>query len=98
MRHSLDSHRPAHRAITVTETLAGPAGPTNQNQTALGHDTLLTTEIYLNLSPEHVVEEFQQEVVIPVRPVDRWLEATDWLNSWGGILRYGLKWSFWPQA
>ena len=27
----------------------------------LGHDTLLTTEIYLNLSPEHVVEEFQQK-------------------------------------
>ncbi len=25
-----------------------------------GYDTLLTTEIYLNLSPEHVVEEFQQ--------------------------------------
>ena len=23
--------------------------------------TLLTTEIYLNLSPEHVVEEFQQK-------------------------------------
>ncbi len=30
-------------------------------QRLLGHDTLLTTEIYLNLSPEHVVEEFQQK-------------------------------------
>ena len=26
-----------------------------------GDDTLLPTEIYLNLSPEHVVEEFQQK-------------------------------------
>ena len=30
-------------------------------QRLLGHDTLLTTEIYLNLSPEHVVEEFRQK-------------------------------------
>ena len=30
-------------------------------QRLLGHDTLMTTEIYLNLSPEHVVEEFQQK-------------------------------------
>ncbi len=30
-------------------------------QRLLGDDTLLTTEIYLNLSPEHVVEEFQQK-------------------------------------
>ena len=30
-------------------------------QRLLGHDSLLTTEIYLNLSPEHVVEEFQQK-------------------------------------
>ncbi len=30
-------------------------------QRLLGHDTLQTTEIYLNLSPEHVVEEFQQK-------------------------------------
>ncbi len=30
-------------------------------QRLLGHDTLQPTEIYLNLSPEHVVEEFQQK-------------------------------------
>ena len=30
-------------------------------QRLLGHDTLLTTEIYRNLSPEHVVEEFRQK-------------------------------------
>ena len=30
-------------------------------QRLLGHDTLQTTDIYLNLSPEHVVEEFQQK-------------------------------------
>ena len=30
-------------------------------QRLLGHDTLQTTEIYLNLSPEHVIEEFQQK-------------------------------------
>ena len=30
-------------------------------QRLLDHDTLMTTEIYLNLSPEHVVEEFQQK-------------------------------------
>ncbi len=30
-------------------------------QRLLGYDTLQTTEIYLNLSPEHVVEEFQQK-------------------------------------
>ena len=30
-------------------------------QRLLGHDTLLTTEIYLNLSPQHVVEGFQQK-------------------------------------
>ena len=30
-------------------------------QRLLDHDTLLTTEIYLNLSPEHVFEEFQQK-------------------------------------
>ncbi len=28
---------------------------------AKGHPRLLTSEIYLNLSPEHVVEEFQQK-------------------------------------
>ena len=27
-------------------------------QRLLGHDHLTTTEIYLNLSPEHVIEEF----------------------------------------
>ena len=30
-------------------------------QRLLGHDGLMTTEIYLNLSPGHVVEEFQQK-------------------------------------
>ena len=37
------------------------ASPYRRLQRLLGHDTLLTTEIYLNLSPEHVVEEFQQK-------------------------------------
>jgi len=27
-------------------------------QRLLGHDHLATTEIYLNLSPEHVIQEF----------------------------------------
>ena len=30
-------------------------------QRLLGHDRLTTTEIYLNLSPEEVVREFQQK-------------------------------------
>jgi site-specific recombinase XerD len=30
-------------------------------QTAVGHDHLSTTEIYLNLSPEMVIEEFQRK-------------------------------------
>ena len=34
---------------------------TDEATRLLGHDSLLTTEIYLNLSPEHVVEEFQQK-------------------------------------
>jgi integrase/recombinase XerD len=28
-------------------------------QRLMGHDRLTTTEIYLNLSPEHVIEEFE---------------------------------------
>ena len=28
-------------------------------QTILGHDHLSTTQIYLNLSPEHVIDEFR---------------------------------------
>ena len=27
----------------------------------LGHDRLATTEIYLNLSPEHVIKEFMEK-------------------------------------
>jgi integrase/recombinase XerD len=30
-------------------------------QRLLGHDRLATTEIYLNLSPEEVIREFQQK-------------------------------------
>ena len=30
-------------------------------QKILGHDRLSTTEIYLNLSPEQVLEEFQRK-------------------------------------
>ena len=62
-------------AYTLTGPLATPPfftlrpGPANvfndfrsrYDRALLGHDTLLTTEIYLNLSPEHVVEEFQQK-------------------------------------
>ena len=33
-------------------------------QRLLGHDTLLTTEIYLDLSSEHVVEEFPLRAVL----------------------------------
>ena len=45
--------------FAVTAIQKGMSLPTLQR--LLGHDTLLTTEIYLNLSPEHVVEEFQQK-------------------------------------
>ena len=45
--------------FAVTAIQKGISLPTLQR--LLGHDTLLTTEIYLNLSPEHVVEEFQQK-------------------------------------
>ena len=34
-------------------------GSTRALQLILGHDHLSTTEIYLNLSPEHVLQEFQ---------------------------------------
>ena len=34
-------------------------GSTRALQLMLGHDHLATTEIYLNLSPEHVLQEFQ---------------------------------------
>jgi len=30
-------------------------------QRLLGHDRLATTEIYLNLSPEHVIQEFREK-------------------------------------
>ena len=45
--------------FAVTAIQKGISLPTLQR--LLGHDTLLTTEINLNLSPEHVVEEFQQK-------------------------------------
>ena len=45
--------------FAVTAIQKGISLPTLQR--LLGHDTLQTTEIYLNLSPEHVVEEFQQK-------------------------------------
>ena len=45
--------------FAVTAIQKGISLPTLQR--LLGHDTLQTTEIYLNLSPEHVIEEFQQK-------------------------------------
>ena len=42
--------------FAVTALRKGISLPTLQR--ILGHDHLTTTEIYLNLSPEHVIEEF----------------------------------------
>jgi integrase/recombinase XerD len=36
-------------------------GSTRALQAILGHDHLSTTEIYLNISPEHVLQEFQSK-------------------------------------
>jgi len=36
-------------------------GSTRALQSILGHDHLSTTEIYLNMSPQHVLEEFQRK-------------------------------------
>ncbi len=43
-------------------TIYGKGGPYGtRSKRLLGHDRLTTTEIYLNLSPEMVVEEFQRK-------------------------------------
>ena len=36
-------------------------GSTRALQEILGHDHLSTTEIYLNMSPEHILQEFQSK-------------------------------------
>jgi len=36
-------------------------GSTRALQGILGHDRLSTTEIYLNMSPEHILQEFQSK-------------------------------------
>ncbi len=45
--------------LPVTAIQKGISLPTLQR--LLGHDHLTTTEIYLNLSPEEVVREFQSK-------------------------------------
>ena len=55
---TVSPHVPRH-TFAVTAIQKGISLPALRR--LLGHDTLLTTEIYLNLSSEHVVEEFQQK-------------------------------------
>ncbi len=43
--------------FSVTAVQRGISLPALQR--LLGHDDLTTTQIYLNLSPEHVIEEFE---------------------------------------
>lgn len=45
--------------FSVTAVQKGISLPTLQR--LLGHDRLATTEIYLNLSPEHVIKEFMDK-------------------------------------
>ena len=45
--------------FSVTAVQKGISLPTLQR--ILGHDRLTTTEIYLNLSPEHVINEFNEK-------------------------------------
>ena len=45
--------------FAVTAVLKGVSLPTLQR--LLGHDHLTTTEIYLNLSPEEAIKEFQSK-------------------------------------
>ena len=45
--------------FAVTAVQKGSSLPALQR--LLGHDRLATTEIYLNLSPEEVIREFQQK-------------------------------------
>ena len=37
------------------------AGGARRDARKKGHDRLATTEIYLNLSPEHVIKEFMEK-------------------------------------
>ena len=37
------------------------SGSTRALQGILGHDHLSTTEIYLNMNPEHILQEFQSK-------------------------------------
>jgi integrase/recombinase XerD len=45
--------------FSVTAILKGISLPSLQR--LLGHDRLTTTEIYLNISPEEVIKEFQSK-------------------------------------
>jgi integrase/recombinase XerD len=45
--------------FSVTAVQKGISLPALQR--LLGHDRLATTEIYLNLSPEHVIKEFMEK-------------------------------------
>jgi len=45
--------------FSVTAVQKGISLPALQR--LLGHDHLATTEIYLNLSPEHVIKEFMEK-------------------------------------
>ena len=53
--------RPVKEAAATAATAIQKGIPLPALQRLLGPNTLLTTEIYLNLSPEHVVEAFQQK-------------------------------------
>ena len=61
VRSGADYHTPnvLRRTLAVSAVQKGISLPTLQR--LLGHDHLTTTEIYLNLSPEEVVREFQSK-------------------------------------
>ncbi len=55
--------------LAETVYACGVWGYNTKKSRLLGPDTLLTTEIYLNLSPEHVVEELQQNGIVKLTAV-----------------------------
>ena len=55
------THAPAGVTRAMTVTAVRKDIPLPALQRLLGHDRLATTEIYLNLSPEEVIREFQQK-------------------------------------
>jgi integrase/recombinase XerD len=57
--HAPTSPHVLRRTFAVTAILKGISLPTLQR--LLGHDHLATTEIYLNLSPEHVLQEYRDK-------------------------------------